>query len=423
DMFADKVVVFDNLGDGTFLERLIDDSLDGAAAVDIGLIYSSTILDIVATGRFDNKIRLYRHFGEWTFMTYLFENEANNKFDVVIASDTSFSIFSSSVEGNVTYWEADLIEEYTWTPHTISQSECNVDHLTTAYINGDPMDIVGTSRESGKVYWWDGDSEGSYTEHEILSGIHLNAFDIADLDQDEDQDLLCATTSGDLLWYENIRGEEHTEHTITAGMQYPFDIEAADINMDGFMDFVIADTYADEISWWRNTGNGHFRRNIIVDDFTQARALEVVDFDDDGDIDIVGAGQNGIMLWRNDLIIPEEEPSSAAKLIKPIIPNDDILTETPSVGNDLPKEFALYANHPNPFNATTTISFSLPIRSEVSLTVHDVLGRTTETLVAGSIEAGSHSLNWSCPDCATGVYFVVMQTAEFRAIQKALLIK
>ena len=422
DMFADAVLAYDNLGNGAFLERLIDDSLNGAAAIDVGLLYSSTILDIVATGRFDNDIRVYKHFGEWAFMPYVLIGEDNNKNDVLIADDESFAIFSSSIEGNVIYWEADLLEDHHWMPHPISGSRCNVDHLRTASINDPQLDVIGASRASGDVYWWDGEA-GGFIEYQVLSGVHLNAFDVADMDGDQDLDLLCATTSGDILWFENRGYASLVEHAITGGMQYPFDIAAADIDLDGVMDFVIADTYADEISWWHNAGDGHFRRKIIADDFTQARVIEVVDFDGDGDIDIVGAGQNGIMLWQNYLIIPDETANSRARLTKPNGENERILPEHPQTVNDTPTEFALHKNYPNPFNASTTISFDLPVQTEVTLTVHDMLGRKTATLLDGAINAGFHTLHWTCPDCATGVYFVIMQTPEFRAVQKALLIK
>jgi hypothetical protein len=89
----------------------------------------------------------------------------------------------------------------------------------------------------------------------------------------------------------------------------------------------------------------------------------------------------------------------------------------------LPKLFVLYPNYPNPFNATTQISYALPEASAVTLTVFDVLGRKVANLVDGAQPAGEHSVVWDAADLGSGVYFLVLQTASGRRIQKALLLQ
>jgi hypothetical protein len=426
DMFADEIVAFENLDAINYSVHLIDDSLDGACSIDMrALPGGDDNLDLVACGRFDNRIRVYEQTQtDFVFDMYFIENDSEGKYKIVIEDEDPehHALLTASIDGKVTKWG------YAWVEHVLgytldfSEGDYDVDQLSVESFEAGHLDIVGSSRETGKVYWWQ-DLNGEHTEYEILSGVNLNAFDVADLNRDLDKDLICATTSGDLLWFENTGGEQFVKHEITTGMQYPFDIKAADINNDGFMDFVIADTYMDEISWWRNSGNGRFLRNILSGDFTQARTIEIVDFDSDGDLDIVGAGQNGIMLWKNGVITPDEEQPNAKRVAKSKDADSEIIMETTIGKSQLPTEFALLANHPNPFNATTTISFSLPVRTEVSITMHDILGRSIETLVSGQVEAGFHSVDWNGADRATGVYFIVMQTAEFRAVQKALLIK
>ena len=62
---------------------------------------------------------------------------------------------------------------------------------------------------------------------------------------------------------------------------------------------------------------------------------------------------------------------------------------TPGVGvADVPSEFVLAQNFPNPFNPVTTITFALPTSSDVSLVVYDMAGRTVKTLVNGYVNAG-----------------------------------
>jgi hypothetical protein len=89
----------------------------------------------------------------------------------------------------------------------------------------------------------------------------------------------------------------------------------------------------------------------------------------------------------------------------------------------LPREFALYWNYPNPFNAETRIEYTLPQPSIVTLTAYDALGRKLQTLVQGPQQAGAHSLVWDAGTRGSGVYFLVLDTPAWRRVQKALLLK
>lgn len=68
-------------------------------------------------------------------------------------------------------------------------------------------------------------------------------------------------------------------------------------------------------------------------------------------------------------------------------------------------ESKMYQNYPNPFNPVTTIGFSIPRRSNVTLKIFDVLGREVEILVNGELDAGEHSVIFGAKDLPSGVYF------------------
>ena len=75
-----------------------------------------------------------------------------------------------------------------------------------------------------------------------------------------------------------------------------------------------------------------------------------------------------------------------------------------------PASLGLEQNQPNPFRPETSIRFSLPTRSDVSLTVYDVTGRTVRELASGVREAGRYDVQWNGRDSrgnkvAAGVYF------------------
>jgi hypothetical protein len=89
----------------------------------------------------------------------------------------------------------------------------------------------------------------------------------------------------------------------------------------------------------------------------------------------------------------------------------------------LPATFTLNRNYPNPFNPVTTLSFSIPIDSEVSLSIYNLQGREVATLVDANIDAGYHSVIWNANIQSSGVYFVKMISGDFVRSQKLMLIK
>lgn len=72
---------------------------------------------------------------------------------------------------------------------------------------------------------------------------------------------------------------------------------------------------------------------------------------------------------------------------------------------------------------TTTISFSLPSPSFVSLTVFDALGREVSTLVSGELPPGTHATQWNAAGLASGVYFYTLDAGSFIQTKKLLLLR
>ncbi|MBI5060602.1 T9SS type A sorting domain-containing protein [candidate division KSB1 bacterium] len=83
-----------------------------------------------------------------------------------------------------------------------------------------------------------------------------------------------------------------------------------------------------------------------------------------------------------------------------------------------PREFALTAVYPNPFNGTATIKFELPRAQQVSLRIFDITGRAVTTLLDSRLTAGAHELRWSPHAQASGIYF-----AQLRSVNKTLTAK
>lgn len=94
----------------------------------------------------------------------------------------------------------------------------------------------------------------------------------------------------------------------------------------------------------------------------------------------------------------------------------------------LPGQFSLDQNFPNPFNPTTTINFSLPRESDVTLEVINILGERTRVIVSDRLPAGNHSITWDGRDensrmAASGIYFYRLRTEQYEKTRKMVLLK
>jgi hypothetical protein len=90
---------------------------------------------------------------------------------------------------------------------------------------------------------------------------------------------------------------------------------------------------------------------------------------------------------------------------------------------ELPFEFSLAQNHPNPFNPLTEISYSLREAVDVRLTVYDIAGREVELLVAENQNAGRYTVNFKADKLAAGLYFYKLEAGSFSSVKKMVLVK
>ncbi len=102
----------------------------------------------------------------------------------------------------------------------------------------------------------------------------------------------------------------------------------------------------------------------------------------------------------------------------------DIVTEVTSTNSLLPTEYSLEQNYPNPFNPSTTINFSIPKSSNVSLKVYDALGKEVATLVNEFKNAGNYSADFTATSNLTsGIYFYTLTSENFTSTKKLMLVK
>jgi len=92
--------------------------------------------------------------------------------------------------------------------------------------------------------------------------------------------------------------------------------------------------------------------------------------------------------------------------------------------NELPNEYRLSQNFPNPFNPSTTIRYSIPKNVYASIKIFDVLGKQVALLEDGFKTAGSYSVTYDASHLASGMYFYSLTTADgFSMTKKMILVK
>ena len=88
-----------------------------------------------------------------------------------------------------------------------------------------------------------------------------------------------------------------------------------------------------------------------------------------------------------------------------------------------PAQFQLFDNYPNPFNSSTTITFTLPSRSYITLKIYDLIGREVATIVSGELGAGRYTRQWNAAGYSSGVYFYRLEAGNFVDVKKLVLMK
>jgi hypothetical protein len=101
----------------------------------------------------------------------------------------------------------------------------------------------------------------------------------------------------------------------------------------------------------------------------------------------------------------------------------DIILDANETGNGSPIKFALEQNYPNPFNPATTIKFSVPEASKVSLKIYDILGREVRTLVNETRNTGSYEVSFDASGLASGMYIYKITAGNYTASKKMMLLK
>jgi len=94
------------------------------------------------------------------------------------------------------------------------------------------------------------------------------------------------------------------------------------------------------------------------------------------------------------------------------------------VVTEIPEEHMLLSAYPNPFNASTTITFSVPVQSHIDLSVYNLQGQKVATLASGNYQPGVYQAHTGDALSASGVYFIRLSVDDNQVtVRKAVLLK
>lgn len=93
------------------------------------------------------------------------------------------------------------------------------------------------------------------------------------------------------------------------------------------------------------------------------------------------------------------------------------------ISSEIPQGFSLSQNYPNPFNPVTNININLPENAFVRLVVYDMLGKAIQVLVNNYLTAGSYKVDFNASDFSSGMYFYRLETENYSAVKKMMLVK
>jgi hypothetical protein len=95
---------------------------------------------------------------------------------------------------------------------------------------------------------------------------------------------------------------------------------------------------------------------------------------------------------------------------------------------EIPDGWVLHQNYPNPFNPSTTIRFDVPVRSDIALSVFDIVGRKVAEFIYPEVPPGLHEVVWDGKttagvQAASGVYLYRLRSAGVTLTRSMLLLK
>lgn len=346
-------------------------------------------------------------------------------------------------------WYENQSSGATWVRHTISGSFNGARGGWFNDFNGDMyIDVVAPCATGDSLCWFENaDFSGtSWTRHYMDTYDNPWMCNTADIDDDGDSDVMvCGSTVDIAYWYENDGSGSWTRHTVVDKYTGPMYVGAFDIEDDGDMEVVVTDSYSDVVAYYDITiFEGILASSILdaqedadwgtinwtasvpssADVFFAVRSSE--DPGDMGDWSAVitssGTSLDAYTTEGDNYIQYAAILLGTDAADPPVLQDVTIDWIFVSIGdaNLEVDSYGLSIVSGNP-STTAVLGFSIPSSGRVDLSVFDLSGRIVNSVTSENLQAGSYQV--TLDGLVPGTYFVRMNSGEFTATEKLVLIR
>jgi hypothetical protein len=318
---------YENDGTGVFgPANLVSNSVFGPADIVVSDLDGDNHLDIISASEHDDKIAWYKNDGLGNFgPQQLISTSADGAYSVFVADmdgDGDQDVLSASYNDDKVAWYENTDGLGSYGPQqVISNIADGARSVYAADLDNDgDMDVISASYNDDKLAWYenDGNANPNFGSEIIISTSLDGAFNVivADLNGDNHQDVVCAAWRGHkVVWFQNDGSASFPtgEQLISDAISYPRNIFASDLDNDGDQDVLCASEGDSKISWFTNNGTGSFGSiNVISSAIDGALHTFAADLDNDGDKDVLSAGyyETSIQWYQSNLLKPACEGSA-----------------------------------------------------------------------------------------------------------------
>jgi len=283
--------------------------------------------------------------------------------------------------------------------------------------------IIGSENGVLHVLHHDGTTMNSFSVNSAIRG----GASVADIDGNGNFEILFSSEEGHIYAWDAITGTEALGWPINSGLGAMSEPITIDLDNDGDLEIVNTTIYG-MVTVSHHDGSPYENFPSTVDDsITSTPAIG--DLDNDGDFELIVGTSSDLQVID---IMQQKGERYAWSAYRSNNHRDGFfdvtLASTQKNGSNLPLEYSLGKNYPNPFNPITKFSYSLPEDGRVTITVFDIQGRLVKVLIDRDQSVGYRSIAWDATNhlgrkVTTGIYFYRMQSGNFSQTRKMILLK
>jgi len=461
----DKIAWYENTdGLGTFgSEQIITNNADGAYSVYSTDLDGDGDNDVLSASEYDDKIAWYENtdglgtFGPQRIITtnaYVAKSVYSADLDCDGDNDVLSASHPYQMSERKICWYENEDGQGNFGPQQIINDYVEAYDVFSADLDGDgDNDVIGQSWGGQTLAWYENtDGQGTFGSHQYITnpftgGDYVHSVFSIDLDGDGDNDVLLASSDNDkIAWYRN----EGIPHSISVNLTYqsgsPVPYGGGNLIYDVYIESQLLNPIDFE-AWLAVEYEGGPPVTLLMQPLQNIQPGWTLDRTGITYPVPEAWAQGNYMFWGRIGFEPYQVwDESGFPFFKQGVLNDTTLIPFPSpdapnpfeIGTEKtvePSTHELLTIHPNPFNPSTVISFTLQVASEVRLSVYDVAGRNVGVRHASPLSgsgttptteyysAGYHSITFDGSDLPSGIYFVRLEAGEIVQTKKMVLVK